>query len=158
MAKENRVFLKINGKEYTVIVKNNETLLQTLRDRLNLTGTKKGCETGDCGACTVLLSGTPVPSCMKLTIDCEGEEITTIEGLAQDGKLHPIQKAFVENGAIQCGYCTPGMVLVAKALLERKNNPSEEEIKDAISGNLCRCTGYKKIIKAIKSVSSKNND
>ncbi|SHD75969.1 (2Fe-2S)-binding protein [Schnuerera ultunensis] len=147
------VNLKVNDQDHSIVVKNKETLLYTLRERLNLTGTKKGCESGDCGACTVLLSGKPVTSCVLLTVDCDGKEITTIEGLSQNGKLHPIQKAFIDNGAVQCGYCTPGMILSAKALLDTNKNPTEEEIREAISGNLCRCTGYEKIVKAIKSLS-----
>ena len=127
-----------------------ETLLEVLRENLGLTGTKEGCGKGDCGTCTVLIGGTPVFSCLTLAIEAEGKDITTIEGLAEGETLHPIQQAFVDHGAIQCGYCTPGMILSAKNLLERTTNPAEDEIKEAISGHLCRCTGYVKIIEAIK--------
>ena len=143
--------LIINGESYSVSVKPNETLLDVIRDKVGLTGTKKGCDTGQCGACTVLMDGKPVPSCLVLAVDVKGQEITTIEGLAVDGQLHPIQEAFVSEGAVQCGYCTPGMILAAKALLDVNPNPTEQEIKEAIAGNLCRCTGYVKIIKAISS-------
>ena len=125
------------------------TLLEALRERLGLTGTKRGCDMGQCGACTVLLDGQPVRSCLTLAIDAQGQEITTIEGLAQDGKLHPLQRTFHEHGAIQCGFCTPGMILTARALLAENPTPTVREIKQAISGNLCRCTGYVKIIEAI---------
>lgn len=157
MTKESTVYLNVNGIDYDITVKNNETLLNTLRNRLNLTGTKEGCGSGDCGACTVILSGKPIPSCSKLTVDCDGEEVITIEGIAKNGELHPIQKGFVEAGAIQCGFCTPGMVMTTKALLDENENPTEEEIREAISGNLCRCTGYEKIVDAVKIATSKNN-
>lgn len=147
--------LKINGESYEVSLKPNETLLDVIRDRIGLTGTKKGCDTGQCGACTVLLEGKPVPSCLVLAVDAQGKDIMTIEGVAIDGKLHPIQDAFVKEGAVQCGYCTPAMILTAKALLDVNPNPTEQEIKEAISGNLCRCTGYVKIVKAISSVDAK---
>jgi carbon-monoxide dehydrogenase small subunit len=122
-----------------------------LREDLRLTGTKEGCDDGSCGTCTVLLDGSPVRSCMLLAADVTGRQITTIEGLAQCEELHPVQKAFVEGGAIQCGYCSPGMILTAKALLDKNPNPTGEEIKLAISGNLCRCTGYNKIVSAVKA-------
>jgi len=125
------------------------TLLEALRERLGLTGTKRGCDMGQCGACTVLLDGQPVRSCLTLAIDAQGQEITTIEGLARNGELHPLQRAFHEHGAIQCGFCTPGMILTARALLAENPTPTVREIKQAISGNLCRCTGYVKIIEAI---------
>jgi len=143
--------LKVNAEIYTVSVRPNETLLDVLRDKIGLTGTKKGCDTGQCGACTVLLDGNPVPSCLVLAVDVKGRDILTIEGVAENGRLHPIQEAFVNEGAVQCGYCTPGMILSAKALLDRNPNPSEQEIKEAISGNLCRCTGYVKIVQAIST-------
>jgi len=133
------------------------TLLKVLRENLGLTGTKKGCDTGDCGACTVLLNGRPVNSCLVLAVEANGAKITTIEGLAKGDELHPIQEAFIQHGAIQCGYCTPGMVLSAKALLDENPHPSELEVKKAIAGNLCRCTGYVKIIRAIMSVSKSMN-
>ncbi|MEW6673948.1 MAG: (2Fe-2S)-binding protein [Thermodesulfobacteriota bacterium] len=141
--------LKVNGEIYAVSVKSNETLLDVLRDKIGLTGTKKGCDTGQCGACTVLLDGRPVPSCLMLAVDVKNRDILTIEGVARNGALHPLQEAFVSEGAVQCGYCTPGMILSAKALLDRNPHPTEGEIKEAISGNLCRCTGYVKIIQAI---------
>ena len=144
--------LIINGESYAMSVKPNETLLDVIRDKVGLTGTKKGCDTGQCGACTVLLEGKPVPSCLVLAVDAKGKDIQTIEGLAVDGRLHPVQEAFVKEGAVQCGYCTPAMILTAKALLDTNSNPTEQEIKEAIAGNLCRCTGYVKIVKAISSV------
>jgi len=146
------ISVTVNGEVYQRAVKPNMTLLDFIRDDLGLTGTKKGCETGDCGACTVILDGQAVCSCMMLAMEADGKSITTIEGLVKDGKLHPLQKAFVEYGAIQCGYCSPGMILSAKALLDRNPSPTEQEIKEAIAGNLCRCTGYAKIIEAIQSV------
>lgn len=141
--------LTINGKPVEAAVSPNQTLLQFLREDMDLTGTKHGCGLGDCGACTVILDGKAVNSCLVLAVQVDGSEILTIEGLAGDGKLHPIQQAFVDKGAIQCGFCTPGMILSAKALLDEKPNPSELEIRTAISGNLCRCTGYQKIVEAI---------
>ena len=143
------LFLKVNGEEHTVAARGGETLLDVLRDRLRLTGTKKGCNLGVCGACTVLVNGEPKNSCLLLAAECEGAEITTIEGIAQEGKLHPLQRAFINQGAIQCGFCTPGMVISALALIEDNPDPSEEEIKEALAGNLCRCTGYTRIIKAV---------
>jgi len=151
-----KVWIKItvNKKEYELFVEPNMTLLDLLRKRLGLTGTKKGCDEGDCGACTVLLNGDAVSSCLLLAVQANGKEVTTIEGVEMegDGDLHPLQKAFVVNGAIQCGFCTPGMILSAKALLDRNPHPSEQEIRTAISGNLCRCTGYQKIVEAIEAV------
>jgi len=147
--KHKLIQLKINGETYQVTVKVNETLLDVIRDKLDLTGTKKGCDTGDCGACTVLLEGKPINSCLVLAIEADGKEILTIEGLAKNGKLHPLQEAFIKEGAVQCGYCTPGMIMSAKALLDENPNPTEEDVKKAIAGNLCRCTGYVKIVKAI---------
>ena len=141
--------LKVNGESHDVAVKPNRTLLEVLREELGLTGTKEGCDAGDCGTCTVLLDGKPVPSCLVLAVDAQGKDILTIEGLANGPELHPIQKAFVDHGATQCGFCSPGMILTGKALLDRNPNPSEAEVRKAISGNLCRCTGYVKIIEAI---------
>jgi len=145
------IVLNVNNQDYEVLVKPQQTLLEVLRETIGLTGTKSGCNEGSCGACTVLLDNKPTLSCSTLAIAAEGKEIVTIEGLAgEDGKLHPVQQSFVENGAIQCGFCTPGMVLSAKSLLDRNSKPNEEEIKEALGGNLCRCTGYAKIIKAVK--------
>lgn len=141
--------LKVNGEMYEVSVKPNETLLDVIRYKLELTGTKKGCDTGQCGSCTVLLDGKPVNSCLILALEAHGKEILTIEGLAKNGQLHPLQEAFIQEGAVQCGYCTPGMLLSAKALLDENPTPTEEEVKEAIAGNLCRCTGYVKIVTAI---------
>ncbi len=134
----------------------NETLAHVLRQRLRLTGTKIGCGSGECGACTVLMGGEPVLSCLTLAIECDGKEILTVEGLAdpETGELHPIQKSFIEHHGLQCGFCTPGMLMSAVALLRKNSNPSAEEIKRGISGNLCRCTGYAKIIRAIQNVSN----
>ena len=143
----------LNGQEVTVEVKPDALLVDVLRDQLELTGTKEACGEGECGACTILLDGEPVTSCLVPALKVQGREIMTVEGLTSMGELHPLQKAFVEHGAVQCGYCTPGMLMSAKALLDRNPHPSEEEIKRAISGNLCRCTGYIKIIEAIKAAS-----
>ena len=147
----------VNGDPVEVVVKDNMTLLDLLRDKLGLTGTKKGCEQGECGACTVLLDGKPVNSCCTLAVECEGREVVTIEGIAQGGKLHPIQKQFIEKWAMQCGYCTPGMIMSAKALLDVNPHPTELEIREAIEGNLCRCTGYAKIVEAIQAAAAEMN-
>jgi carbon-monoxide dehydrogenase small subunit len=149
-----KIRLLVNEQEYELLVGPNKTLLDVLRDDLGLTGTKRGCDSGECGACTVLLDGIPVLSCITLACEVEGKRIQTIDGVAKDGELHPVQKAFVEYGAIQCGFCTPGMVLSAVALLKRNKTPNTAEIKKAISGNLCRCTGYIKIIEAIQKAAS----
>jgi len=143
--------LKINGEDYNLNVKPNTLLLDLIRDEIGLTGTKRGCDTGECGACTVLIDGIAVNSCLLLAAEVDGKSITTIEGLSKDGQLDPLQETFIEEGAVQCGFCTPGMILSAKALLDKNPDPTEEEIKIAIAGNLCRCTGYKKIIQAISS-------
>jgi len=146
----------LNQREVTVSVAPNRRLLDVLREELHLTGTKEGCGIGECGACTVLLNGRPVNSCLILAGQAQGSEITTIEGVeTEDGDLHPLQEAFLEEGAVQCGFCTPGMVLSALALLRKNPGPSEDEIKEAISGNLCRCTGYKQIVEAIKAAAVK---
>jgi carbon-monoxide dehydrogenase small subunit len=142
--------LIVNGEAVEAAVEANRTLLQFLREDLGLTGTKHGCGLGDCGACTVILDGSPVNACLVLAVQARGRQVVTIEGLAENGNLHPIQKAFVDKGAIQCGFCTPGMILSAKALLEMNPKPTEPEIRTAISGNLCRCTGYQKIVEAIQ--------
>ncbi|MCW9097274.1 MAG: 2Fe-2S iron-sulfur cluster-binding protein, partial [Ignavibacteriaceae bacterium] len=143
--------INVNGTEYELAVKPSTTLLDLLRNQLLLTGAKKGCELGDCGACTVLLNGKAVNSCLVLAVEADGQNVLTIEGLAKGEKLHPIQQAFVEKGAIQCGFCTPGMILRTKALLDEKPDPSKEEIKKELSGNLCRCTGYTKILEAVET-------
>jgi len=147
------ITLNVNGKEYPLEVKANEILLNVLRDRLGLMGTKYGCGIGECGACTVLLDGKAILSCQSLAFTADGKKITTIEGLEHNGALHPLQQAFIDEGAVQCGYCTPGMILSAKALLDTKPDPSNQEIKQAIRGNLCRCTGYTNIVRAIKTAS-----
>ena len=148
------IALKINNQDCELLVANNETLAQVLRGtQVNLTGTKQGCEIGDCGACTVLMDGKPVNSCLLLAVQASGHEITTIEGLARSGKPHPIQEAFIEAGAVQCGFCTPGMILKAKALLDTNTKPTRQEIRKAFVGNLCRCTGYFKIINAVEKAS-----
>jgi len=150
---DNKITLTINSKVYEIRVESNQTLSEVLRDQLRLTGTKVGCNMGDCGACAVIMDGKPVNACLVLAVQANGREILTVEGLADERDLHPLQRAFLEKGAVQCGFCTPGMLLSAKGLLDQNPTPSEEEIKMAISGNLCRCTGYVKIIEAIKSAS-----
>lgn len=139
----------VNGDIYTRIVKANTLLVHFLRDELNLTGTKRGCELGDCGSCTVLFDGKPVNSCLMLAVEADGHSITTIEGLAQSEKLDKLQESFINNAAVQCGYCTPGMIMSAKALLTRNPHPTENEVREVIAGNLCRCTGYVNIVKAV---------
>jgi carbon-monoxide dehydrogenase small subunit len=143
--------LKVNGEIFRVRVETHRTLLEVLRETLGLTGTKEMCNKGDCGACTVIIDGKPMLSCLILAIEAEGKEILTIEGLAKAYELHPIQKAFVDYGAVQCGYCSPGFIMSAKALLDRNPHPTEEEIKEGISNNICRCTGYVKIVEAIQA-------
>jgi len=142
--------LKVNGEERDVLAPAHKTLLEVLREELNLTGTKHGCELGECGTCTVLMDGDPVLSCLALPVECQGREIKTVEGMAEDGRLHPLQQAFAELGAAQCGYCTPGILLTAEALLVEISIPTRDEIKCALSGNLCRCTGYTKILDAVE--------
>ena len=144
----------LNDAPVEVVVKDNMTLLDLLRDKLGLTGTKKGCEQGECGACTVMLDGLPVNSCCTLAVECEGRNVVTVEGIAKGGKLHPIQKQFIEKWALQCGYCTPGMIMSAKALLDHNPHPTELEIREAIEGNLCRCTGSAKIVEAIQAAAA----
>jgi carbon-monoxide dehydrogenase small subunit len=141
--------LEVNGESYEVAAPSHHTLLEVLREECGLTGTKHGCELGECGACTVLLDGAPVYSCLTLGLEAQGHAVTTVEGLAEAAELHPLQRAFAEEGAAQCGYCTPGILLAAKALLERTPHPNREEMAEAISGNLCRCTGYTAIYEAI---------
>lgn len=147
--------LKVNGKEVTLKVGPKERLIDTLREQLNLTGTKEGCSIGECGACTVILNEEAVSSCLILTGQIGGSEVLTIEGLEVAGKLDPLQKAFIDYQAVQCGFCTPGMLMSAKALLMKNSHPSREEIKTSLEGNLCRCTGYEQIIQAIESVANK---
>ncbi|RLF16858.1 MAG: (2Fe-2S)-binding protein [Thermoprotei archaeon] len=148
-----RIKFKLNGELVEVDVKPNELLLNILREKFHLTGTKYSCGLGECGACTVLVDGEPVLACLTLAVDVDGKEVVTIEGLAKNGELDPIQKAFAEEGAIQCGFCTPGFIIITKALLSENPNPTEEEIREYIRGNLCRCTGYVNIVKAIKRAS-----
>jgi len=143
--------LTVNDTRYEVAIEPRQSLLQLLREELHLTGTKEGCSEGECGACTVLLDGKTVDSCLIFALEAQGREVTTIEGLAQGDQLHPVQKAFAEYGAVQCGFCTPGMILAAKALLDSNPHPTELEIRQGISGNLCRCTGYVKIVEAIQA-------
>ena len=150
--------LDINGKTYSLHVENNEILLNVIRDRLNLTGTKYGCGIGECGSCTVLADGRPILSCQTLAVSMEGKKIVTIEGIGKPGALHPLQEAFIEEGAIQCGFCTPGMILAAKALLDKNRDPSNEDIKNALRGNFCRCTGYVNIVKAVRAAARKMLD
>ena len=147
------VTLTINGESYELLIEPKKTLLEVLREDLGLTGTKEVCDMGTCGACTVLLDNKPVLSCLTLAVACKGKEITTIEGLRRGETLHPLQTAFIHKGAIQCGMCTPGMILSSKALLDENPHPTELEVRKAISGNLCRCTGYVKIVDAIMAVS-----
>jgi len=150
--------LNINGDTHEVLVSPNHTLLEVLRDKLGLMGTKRGCDLGACGACTVLINGEAYLSCVMLAVDAGGKEILTIEGLAEGGEMHPLQSAFVEAGGLQCGFCTPGMILTAKAILEEEEDPSEDVIKKKMAGNLCRCTGYKKIVEAVMSVTDSETD
>lgn len=147
-----RIMVKVNGEEREALVEARRTLLDFLRYDLHLTGTKEGCGDGNCGSCTVLLNGAPVNSCLVFAVEADGQEITTIEGLASGGKLHPLQEAFISEGAVQCGFCTPGLILLAKAFLESCPGPTETEVRFAIAGNLCRCTGYDKIVRAILKV------
>ena len=145
------ITLTVNGERYEVAVEPRQSLLQVLREELHLTGTKEGCSEGECGACTVFLDGQTVDSCLIFGVEANGRDVVTIEGLAQGDQLHPIQKAFAEYGGVQCGFCTPGMILASKALLEQHPHPTEAEIRSGIAGNLCRCTGYVKIVEAIKA-------
>ncbi len=149
-----KIRLIVNGKTHFLEVPSEKSLLDVIREELKLTGSKKGCDKGDCGACTVLVDGEPVNSCLLLAVQADGKEITTIEGIGQQDTLDPIQEAFIKQGAVQCGYCTPGMILSSYAFLLKKPNPSESDIKMAISGNLCRCTGYVQIIHAIHSAAN----
>ncbi len=145
-----RITITINGEAEQVDVPSNLTLLQMLREKLAFTGTKNGCMAGECGACTVLLDGEPVNACMVLAVECDGQEVVTVEGLAQDGVLDPVQQAIIDHGGVQCGFCTPGMLISARGLLNRNLDPSEDDIREALVGNLCRCTGYLRIVDAVK--------
>jgi len=151
--------LIVNGSQYEFKIGDeiepNETLAETLRERLGLTGTKIGCDTGECGSCTVIMDGKPVLSCLVLTIECDGKDILTVEGLAKDGRLHPIQEAFIEHHGLQCGFCTPGILMTTKALLDRNRHPTREEVREALSGNICKCGAYKKIIESVLAASEK---
>lgn len=149
------IALKINGKDYDVVVEPSATLVKVLREKLRLTGTKQGCDYGGCGACTVLIDGKAVYSCMMPAIRAEGKTIATVEGLVRDGWLDPLQRAFAEHGAVQCGFCTSGMLMSAKGLLDKSSKHTEMEIREAIAGNLCRCTGYKKIVEAVMALESR---
>ncbi len=149
------ITITVNGEREQLDVPANMTLLQLLRDRLALSGTKNGCEAGECGACTVLLDGEPVNSCMVLAVEADGHEVTTVEGLAKNGQLTALQEAFIEHNAVQCGFCTPGMLISAHALLQRNPRPTEDEIKAALVGNLCRCTGYVRIIRAVQAAAER---
>lgn len=150
--------MTVNGELVQLVVAPNTTLLEVLREELGLTGVKEGCSEGVCGACTVLVNRYPIRSCLMLALEAEGAEVITIEGVAQEGKLDPIQQALIDQGAVQCGFCTPGMVLSSKALLERCPDPSEDDIKNALAGNFCRCTGYRKIFEAIRNVAATKRD
>jgi len=152
---QHRIYLTINGELEQVDVPSQMTLLQLLRDKLALTGTKNGCMAGECGSCTVLLNGEPVNSCMILAVECNGAEVVTVEGLAHDGVLHPVQQAIIDYGGVQCGFCTPGILISARALLDRNHDPSEDEIREALVGNLCRCTGYLRIVEAVKDTATR---
>ncbi len=153
--KKQLLSMTVNGDPVDVAAPPSATLLEVLRDELGLYGVKEGCSEGACGACTVLMDGQPVRSCITLALEAEGASITTIEGLAREGKLHPVQEAFIANGAVQCGFCTPGMILSTKSLLDRNNQPTDDEIKTALAGNFCRCTGYAKILEAVRLASGR---
>jgi carbon-monoxide dehydrogenase small subunit len=148
------ISLKVNGQQYSLEVDAKDLLLHVIRERIGLTGTKEGCGTGECGACTVLIDGIPINSCLYLAVKAEGKEVLTIEGLGAAANLHPLQQAFIDNAAVQCGYCAPGMLLSAKALLDKNPDPSEREIREGIAGNICRCTGYVKIVKAVQQAAA----
>ncbi len=155
MQKKSQIRMTLNDEEVEVSFASYKTLLEVLREDLGLTGTKHGCELGECGACAVLLDGKPVLSCLVLALECEGRSVTTVEGLGTDGVLHPLQEAFADLGAIQCGYCTPAFLVTAKALLDQNANPTRDQIREALSGNLCRCTGYQQIFEAVEAAVAK---
>ncbi|MDR7871505.1 MAG: (2Fe-2S)-binding protein [Tissierellaceae bacterium] len=157
MVKKYKVSLKVNGVDRECYVEPGETLVNLIREDLGITGTKTACDTGDCGACTVIMDGKTVKSCITPALQADGAEITTVEGLKIDGKLHPLQEEFVDIAAVQCGYCTPGLLMTAKALLDENSNPTELEVREAIAGNICRCTGYAKPVEAILSAAEKMN-
>jgi len=148
--------LNINGDVHEMLVATHHTLLEVLREQLGLMGTKRGCDLGACGACTVLIDGEAYLSCLMLAVDAIGKQVVTIEGLSEDGDLHPLQSAFVDQGALQCGFCTPGMILTAKAILDEEKHPTEELVKQKMAGNLCRCTGYKKVVEAVMRVAEES--
>ena len=150
--------LKVNGDDHELLVSPNSTLLEVLREKLGLTGTKQGCDLGACGACTVLVDGESHLSCIMLAVDAAGKEIITIEGIQESGRLVPLQVAFVEKGGLQCGFCTPGMILTAKSILDEEPHPTEETIKRKMAGNLCRCTGYKKIVEAVMTANEQTGE
>ncbi|HUS77411.1 MAG TPA: (2Fe-2S)-binding protein [Patescibacteria group bacterium] len=152
-----KIVLKVNGEPREVYVEPGWTLLRVLREDLGLTGAKNGCGNGECGACTVIMDGKAVPSCLVLAVSAEGKEIETIEGLQKGGERHALQRAFIEHGAVQCGFCTPGMIMSAKALLDENPEPAEDAVREALQGNLCRCTGYKNIVEAVMSVSGRGD-
>jgi carbon-monoxide dehydrogenase small subunit len=152
------ITLIVNGEPYNVAVRSHHTLLKVLREQLGLVGTKIGCENGECGACTVLMDGKAVNSCLVLAVEADGHQIETVEGLSKGEQLHPLQKAFIDRNAIQCGFCIPGMLMSAKGLLQENPHPTEDEVREAISGNLCRCTGYVRIVEAIMDVASGKYD
>ena len=158
MANKVRVTARVNGETVDFLCDPRQSLLECLRDVLNLTGTKEGCNDGNCGACSVLLNGRLVNSCLVLGVEIEGQEVTTVEGLAASGHLHPLQQAFLDNAAIQCGYCTPGMLIASKALLDRYPNPTEKQVRLWLAGNLCRCTGYDKIVRAVLDAAARMRD
>lgn len=151
---KHKISFTINGEKNTVEIESNKTLLKMIREDLNLTGTKEGCGAGECGSCTIIINNKAVNSCMMLAVEADGKDILTVEGLAKNGVLDALQESFVNNAALQCGYCTPGMLMSAKALLMRNPNPTEQDIKEAISGNLCRCTGYRAIVDAVTEASN----
>lgn len=150
-----KISVNVNGEEEQLVVPSNMTLMRMLRECLALTGTKNGCSAGECGACTVLMNGEPVNSCMVLAVECDGMEIVTVEGLADDQQLDPIQESMIQTGGVQCGFCTPGILISSRALLDRNPNPGEDEIREALVGNLCRCTGYVRIIESVKAAARK---
>jgi len=158
VAKKTHVTTTINGEPYEFLCQARQSLLEVLRDTLQLTGSKEGCNNGNCGACTVLLDGRPVDSCLVLAVEAEGAEIETVEGIACDARMHPLQQCFLEGAALQCGICTPGFLVTAKALLAKNPNPTEEEIRFQLAGNLCRCTGYDKIVRAVQAAAEKKEE